>query len=351
MGEASASQRDTRERRRDPFLGRVREGRTLRIPSVILLSVLGTAGACGPGGPDSPPGGQEGVFTFFVIGDPQINIPRWGTAGTEATIETMNELPGKPFPLGGNVPEPVGVLVAGDLVDDVGNPANWERYKEFFDPRGEALLRFPVYAAAGNHDLDPVEAEGGWTYVQEELIRRNRERPGALSFGPHGYHYSWDWGHVHFVNLNVFPGTVARPVYGNPSPWNDPKGSLDFLRENLEQDVGASGRPVILLWHYGLRGWGLDMWWTPEDLDALKTVLAPYNVALILHGHEHRYERYTWEGYDLIMAPAPQIDRQEDQAESRPKGFLVVRVSGSRVETAHHGPEGWEETWAKTVAR
>ena len=87
----------------------------------------------------------------------------------------------------------------------------------------------------------------------------------------------------------------------------------------------------------------------PEDLDALREALGPYNVALILHGHEHRYERYTWEGYDVIMAPSPQIDREGDQEKSQPKGFLVVRISGDRMEIAHHGPLGWEETWVKDV--
>jgi cytolysin (calcineurin-like family phosphatase) len=284
-----------------------------------------------------------------MIGDPQINIPRWGTAGLEGTIEVMNNLPGKPFPHGGAVDEPLGVIIAGDLVDDIGNPANWKLYKTFFHPNGNARLRFPVYEGAGNHDLSTEQEEGTWTYVQMELRDRNGERPGSFFFDEHRYHYSWDWGDYHFVNLNLFPGRVPRPVYDNPSPWNDPKGSLDFLEADLASQVGTSGRPVVLLWHYGLRGWGLEKWWVPEDLDALREVLDPYNVALILHGHEHRYERYTWEGYDVIMAPAPQLDRQEEEEESRPKGFLVVRVSPGRIETAHHGPLGWEETWAKTV--
>ena len=320
----------------------------VRIPLSILLLALGGSWACdrAPG----PGAGEDGSdFTFFMIGDPQINIPRWGTVGTEATIEAMNELPGRPFPHGGVVQEPLDVLVAGDLVDDLGDPANWELYKELFDPKGNARLRFPVYEGAGNHDLSTEQEEGSWTYVQRELIERNGERPGPLFFDENRYHYSWDWGDYHFVNLNVFPGTAPRPVYDNPSPWNDPKGALEFFRTDLETRVGGSGRPIILLWHYGLRGWGLDMWWTPEDLAALKEVLAPYNVVLILHGHEHQYERYTWEGYDVIMAPAPQIDRQEDELESRPKGFLVVRILGGRIETAHHGPLGWEETWSKEI--
>jgi hypothetical protein len=319
--------------------------------SFLGAAVVGAAAlslACGPSGRDTEV--RDGSIAFFVVGDPQINIPRWGSAGTEATLRTMNALPGDSFPHGGVVPEPRGVLVAGDLVDDPGNRANWELYKELFDPRGDALLRFPVYEVAGNHDLGTDSVQDGWTYVQEELIQRNQHRPGPLRFDPNGYHYSWDWGDVHFIALNVFPGSVPRPVYDNPSPWNHPRSSLDFLLDDLLRQVGTSGRPVILLWHYGLRGWGLEEWWTTADLDALKEVLAPYNIALILHGHEHRYERYTWEGYDVIMAPAPQVDRMEGESESRPKGFLVVRIHENRLETAHHGVEGWEEVWSKPLS-
>ncbi len=288
-------------------------------------------------------------FTFFVIGDPQINEPRWGTAGTEATIDVMNTLPGTAFPLGGSVDEPRGVLIAGDLVDDVKNPDNWEIYTHLFDPGGYARLRFPVYEVVGNHDLG-TDTGVAWSYVQRDLIERNQRRPAGLHLDSSRYHYSWDWGRVHFVSLNVFPGTVPRRVYGKDAPWNDPKGSLAFLRSDLEEQVGSSGRPVILMWHYGLRGWGLEKWWTPEDLAALKDVLRPYDVALILHGHEHRYERYGWEGYDVIMAPSPQIDREEGEAASRPRGFLVVRVQGDRLETAYHGPDGWEDAWAKEMS-
>ena len=43
-------------------------------------------------------GAASDAVTFFAIGDPQINIPKWGTAGTEQTIDAMNALPGQPFP-------------------------------------------------------------------------------------------------------------------------------------------------------------------------------------------------------------------------------------------------------------
>ena len=300
----------------------------LIVPTVLLLVQPTKARARGKPDTDS----QVDDFTFMAIADPQINIPKWGTAGTEAMIDIMNELPAQEFPLGGVIGQPKGVLIAGDLVDSLGNRANWELYKTLFDPRGDARLRFPVYEGIGNHDLSSDVIEGSFTYVEEAFVGRNKERPGKLSLGPRGYHYSWDWGKVHFVCVNVFPGDQPRPVYGHPAPWNDPKASLAFLRADLAKHIGESNQPIILMWHYGLRGWGLDKWWTTDDLETLHEALHGYNVALILHGHEHRYERYEWQGYDVIMA-------------RRRKSIVIPRNWTPRV-----GPkERWYSGFAETI--
>jgi hypothetical protein len=290
--------------------------------------------------------------TFYVVADPQIHLEKWGTAGTEATIRTINALPGKPFPLGGHVEEPRAVLIAGDLVDVVDDLRHWEVYKSFFDPEGKALMRFRAFEGIGNHDLS-AESADGFSVIQRQVIERNRRRRGEESFhyDVHGYHHSWDWGRLHLVNLNLFPGNQSRPVYDREARWNNPVRSLDFLREDLRLRVGDSGRPVVLMWHYGLRGWGLEKWWMPEDLVALKKVIAPYRVVLILHGHEHAFAQYTWEGYPVFMCPSPQLDRNPKTPEvaSQPKGFLVVRLRGNELQLAHNNATGWAETWSRKV--
>lgn len=333
---------------------RKKPGGTVRISLTAVLVGLVLSAGCSPAAPAERPGPQHVPVTFFAMADPQINIPRWGTAGTEQTIELMNTLPGQPFPWGGLVDEPVGVVVAGDLVDDIENPANWERYVQFFDPSGGSLLRFPVFDGQGNHDVDVRNQPfGTFNPTQREFIERNRRRRGDFVFGPDGYHYSWTWGGVRFVQLNLFPGTAHRPVYDASAPGNDPKGSLAFLRQVLTDQVGESGQPLILIWHYGLRGWGLEKWWLPEDLDQLAAALDGHNVLLILHGHEHRYERYQWRGYDVVMAPSPQYDRDPDQPEtqSRPKGFLVFRITGDQLQMGYRTPEGWQASWSKPIVR
>lgn len=317
---------------------------------------MAAAGApfCGSGKLHARPDREtEDDVTFFVMADPQIHLDKWGTAGTAQTLRTANELPGKPFPLGGTLAEPRAVLVAGDLVDVVQDPRHWATYKRFFDPNGKALLRFRAFEAIGNHDLTSESADG-FSVVQKEFVERNRSRRGDETFhyDADDYHYSWDWGRLHLINLNLFPGNQPRPVYDREAPWNNPRLSLDFLKADLEKQIGDSKRPVVLWWHYGLRGWGLEKWWKPEDLAELKRVIEPYNIVLILHGHEHAFAQYEWEGYPVFMCPSPQLDRNPKTPEvpSKPKGFLVVRLKGEQLQLAHHGADGWKETWSQAIS-
>ena len=290
-------------------------------------------------------------LTFLATADPQINIPRWGTAGTEQTIDAMNQIAGTPFPFGGQVGEPVGVIVAGDLVDALENPENWSRYKSFYDPRGKARLRYPVYEGIGNHDLTSRQAFGEFNPLQREFIQRNKQRPGDLFFCEHHYHYAWQWAGVHFVQLNLFPGNDHRPVYDRPAPWNDPKRSLDFLRRYLEQHIEDKDAPIVLTWHYGLRGWGLEKWWTTEDLDRLAAAIDGYHIVLILHGHEHSFAHYQWRGYDVIMSPSPQRDRDPKTPDvpSEPKGFLVFRITPDELQMAHRTADRWGHRWGQVL--
>ena len=306
-----------------------------------------------PATPGPTPSVPRPDVTFYVMADPQIHLDKWGTAGTEATIQTLNNLPGKPFPLGGTVDEPRGVIIAGDLVDVVDDPRHWRCYERFFDPSGNALLRHRVFEGIGNHDLSPASASG-FSDVQRQVIERHRRRQGPekIHYDRHHYHSAWNWGPLHLVQLTLFPGQSPRPVYDREAPWNNPLHSLDFLRETLRQQVGDSGRPIILIWHYGLRGWGLEKWWSPEDLAALKQVIAPYNIVLLLHGHEHAFAQYTWEGYPVFMCPSPQQDRdpRTPEIESTAKGFLVVRLRENLLQLAHHDHTGWRESWQQPIS-
>jgi hypothetical protein len=64
-----------------------------------------------------------------------------------------------------------------------------------------------------------------------------------------------------------------------------PLGSLEFLREDLEKEVGDSGRPVALAFHLHPNGPAFD--WPPQDLELFWKTIEQYNVVALFHGHSH----------------------------------------------------------------
>ena len=45
-----------------------------------------------------------------------------------------------------------------------------------------------------------------------------------------GLHYSWNWGGIHFIQLNLYPGNQPHPETHYSPQYHDPQQSLDFLR-------------------------------------------------------------------------------------------------------------------------
>ncbi len=177
-----------------------------------------------------------------------------------------------------------GILVAGDLTQD-GKDSEVEQYRTAVD----GLRRF-YYDGIGNHYETDVE--------KLNIAHEFKDTALALSDGPH---YSWDWHDVHFVQLNVFPGTDVAPAHPI-----DPLNSLLFLKLDLAFNVGASGRPVVLIHHYGFDGFSVnDSWWSQTQqidyLDALRN----YNVIGMFTGHVHLTDNHTSIRNWRITLPKP----------------------------------------------
>lgn len=132
----------------------------------------------------------------------------------------------------------------------------------------EGKLNFPVYETFGNHDGGPK------SLVRTAIKERNRGRAGLTEVSENGLHYSWDWNNIHIVSLGISPGTTKRPY--------DPEHSSEFAAKDLAKHVGRSGRPVILLHHFGFdKGHSLG-WWPEEWRTAYYDLIKDYNAIAIM---------------------------------------------------------------------
>jgi cytolysin (calcineurin-like family phosphatase) len=143
-------------------------------------------------------------------------------------------------------------------------------------------------------------------------------------------HSSWDWGGVHFVNLNLYPGGLGAA-----------DKSLAFLVDDLAQKVGSSHRPVILFHHYGFDAFSCeDRWWTEPERETYYAAIKDYNVIAIFNGHLHSQGHLQWHGLDAFIA-----------GKAADGNFLVVHITADRMTVAGRTQQGWRECWKKAIVR
>lgn len=275
--------------------------------------------------------------TFFLTSDTHYGLSPAVNDADGKTAEAMNLLPGTAFPeeIGGTVGTPRGVAVLGDLINNADSPdglVQWHRFSSDFGVAGEGRLRYPVYELPGNHD------GGDEGVVRRGILERNARRPGIKGASTNGISYSWDWDDVHFVSLGLFAGSEGESVV-NPwgrrfeGTWRLPGHSLEFLKEDLARNVGRSGRPVVLLQHYGFDVWGMG-WWSENERRALAESVKGYNVIAVFWGHSHVVMRVDLDGLPTFCVGSAQSD-------PLPGSFLIVRIKGKRMDVAERKTDGW----------
>jgi cytolysin (calcineurin-like family phosphatase) len=226
--------------------------------------------------------------TFLVAADAHFGASGMGELNRRA-IEDMNAIAGKPYPGGGGVVgQPRGVLFAGDMTDN-GMAWEWKTFEELYGLTGkEGLLKYPVFEGSGNHDrLVPLI---------QVVPAHVRDRHGDLT-------YSMDWGDVHVVCLDQYPG----------------RQNLDWLR----RDLAKAGKqvPVVIYFHYSVLG-PYSQWWSQSEKEAFASAIAGYNVIGIFHGHFHGCYSYRWKGIDVFNIGSPRHMWHR---------FLVVHVTDTRM--------------------
>jgi cytolysin (calcineurin-like family phosphatase) len=279
--------------------------------------------------------------TFFLTSDLHYGVSPTVAAANAMTVDAMNALPGETWPNGpggGSIGAPRGVVVLGDLVEDGADPEApgwWNGFSTDYGVNGEGRLKYPVYENAGNHDGGEDET------VRRGIRERNKVRPGLKSVSPNGINYSWDWEDVHFVSLGLFAGSAGDDIVNQwgthfTGSWRLPGFSLGFLKDDLARNVGRSGRPVVLLQHYGWDRWGLG-WWSESERRELAEALRAYNVIGIFWGHTHEFQSMNWEGIPTWCVGSGQRDPD-------PGEFIVVRIRPGGMDIAER-KAGGDGTW------
>jgi cytolysin (calcineurin-like family phosphatase) len=263
---------------------------------------------------------------------------------------------------GGAVGEPRGVVVLGDCIDDGdrivnGQNISAEQYRYFsadFGVNGEGRVKWPAFEGWGNHDGPPVGAEKHGFSFQAQLKARNKARleKGLITnLSDNGLHYSWDWDDVHLVQLNLYPADKQRAGVRYSPIWHNPQGALTFLKKDLLEKVGDTGRPVVLMSHCGFD----TDWWTPDDWRELYDAVRKYNIVLYLYGHSGTGVR-RWMPKDAPSESPKWLCINDGQLE---KGFFVIQIKGDhlcaamRFKTGYHVDKStdgalkssWDGTW------
>lgn len=249
-------------------------------------------------------------------------------------VDVINGLPGTAYPaaIGGAVATPRGVIMQGDLINDGAvaekYPTQWTNYVADFGVNGEGRCKFPVFEGLGNHDANEN------LFVFNQIRERNvvRKRLGYIgNVSSNGYHYSWDWDGVHFVNVNLFPGNVWEGEADAYGRGHNPRYARDFLVEDLRRNVGTAGRPVVVVQHFRPID---ENWWTYSAADKYQKVLQDYNVIAIVVGHQGGGVNNVWRGLNWISS----------------NGELVVgRITTNELLAISRNAQGWGPMLRKKI--
>jgi predicted phosphodiesterase len=314
--------------------------------------------------------------SFFVVGDTHYCAQSEDFGQMDATsvrynaglVRWLNQLPGTEFlheAGGGIVAQPHGVIHCGDIIDngDKG-PSKYKMVEtesaafvaDWGLNGGDGKLNWPVREVHGNHD-----APRGDTPMIELIKQRNQRRSGLKSLSPNGLHYSWDWAGIHFVALGIVVGEVHDVTRKRRYA---PLDSLDFLKRDLAENVGNSGRPVVLVHHIDAPRYSVAVpdekvihhEWDYADVAAYHTALKPYRIAALLCGHTHVRRIFKWNGTGDTQAEQGYPFLNTDNAahfHSESQAFLHVEVTGRELLVREFATkDGWQTgTWTPQVWR
>jgi autotransporter-associated beta strand protein len=227
--------------------------------------------------------------TFISASDSHYCDPDDLNDRERAILATMNNVTARTLG-GAAIDPPRGVLFAGDLLNG-GTTTQWNNWVRDFGLTGGdgAVLKYPVYETYGGSGHDGTVTLNG-------IIARSGNRFGLTSFDTATGDCSWDWGGVHFVSAGIRAANA----------------DLTWLQYDLATNVGASGRPVVLLEHED---------WNNLDPALYENLLKYYNVVAMVNGHESAGVD-LWHGITVL------------DSNNFTNGYYVVQIDGTTLKAA-----------------
>ncbi|NKB49626.1 MAG: DNRLRE domain-containing protein [Alphaproteobacteria bacterium] len=169
-------------------------------------------------------------------------------------------------------------LMLGDNAYPDGTDSEYQA--AVFDTYPELLRKIPLWPTLGNHDGHNADsATQAGPYYDIFTLPKNGEA-GGLPSGTEAY-YSFDYGNIHFVNLESYE--TDRSPGGAMMTW-------------LTNDLAANDKEwVIAFWHHPPYTKGSHNSDTEGRLIDMRQNALPilefHGVDLVLSGHSHAYER------------------------------------------------------------
>jgi len=245
-----------------------------------------------------------------------------------------------------------GILYAGDLTQNAWTQGNQDEFSWYQQAISGVAHYF--YDGLGNHDVKQTSdtIKSNPNVIIADVRDRKHNTAKARKAGSGRPHYSWDWHDVHFIQANLFPGDEPSADY----PDLDPDQALAFVSNTLSQNVGSTGRPVVLIHHYGFDGFSINNgsdpcddvitadhtkedgdWWAESDRVAYWNAIKNYNVIAIFTGHLHLFAVTNYNachGEVDWVRPAgatrgPEFIRTFIAGAARNGAWLDVEINGS----------------------
>lgn len=193
---------------------------------------------------------------------------------------------------------PAFVVSVGDTIQggsDAAAPAEWQEVEQHVFK----LYRFPLYLAAGNHDV-----------FSPPTAQLFREHAG------HDLHYSFDSGEIHGVILD--------------NSRSDALSSEEM--QFLEKDLAAhASQPVKFIFSHR-PAWLLDAAMQNNEAP-LQRLARQYHVQYVVAGHLHQMLRFNVQGTTYISMPSAggHLRNSEKYEDGWFFGHALVEVRGSDI--------------------